>query len=96
MFKISKTAVVSLLFMVLAALLTGCGPSPGSEVPRVDKDTVKGWLDDPEVMIIDVRSSGDWTGSDKKIKGAVRQDANKVDSWAPGLSKEEKIVLYCA
>lgn len=96
MFRIPGTVIMLLLVMILAALLTSCGPSPGSEVKRVDKDTVKGWLDDSAVMIIDVRASDDWEGSDKKIKGAVRQDSNQADSWAKKVPKEKKLVLYCA
>ena len=34
--------------------------------------------------------------SDKKIKGAVRQDPNEVKTWAASLPKDKKIVLYCA
>ena len=96
MSKMSRGTVIFALLVLLAALLAGCGPSPRSEVQRLDKDTVKGWLDNPEVMIIDVRATGDWEGSDKKIQGAVRQDPNKRASWGKELSKDKKIVLYCA
>jgi rhodanese-related sulfurtransferase len=92
---IPKTAVAFLL-IIFAALLAGCWTSPESDVKRVDKDTVKGWLDDPAVMIIDVRASRDWSDSDKKIQGALRRNPNKVDSWAKDLPKDKKIVLYCA
>lgn len=94
--QIPKPAVILPLLIFLAALLAGCGSDATSKVPRVDKDTVKGWLDDPAVMIIDVRASGDWAASDKKIKGAIRQDPQQADSWAKGLPQEKKIVLYCA
>lgn len=68
----------------------------GQGVPRLDKDTLKGWLSDPQVIILDVRQPQDWRGSDKKIKGAVRQDPKKAKTWAAGLPKDKKIVLYCA
>ncbi len=64
--------------------------------PRLDKDTLKGWLNDPKVLILDVRQPQDWESSDKKIKGAVRQDPNEVQTWAKSLPKNQKIVLYCA
>lgn len=96
MFKIPKVALFSLSLMILVGLLASCGSSSHSQVPRADKEKVKGWLDDPAVMIIDVRASGDWEGSDKKVKGAVRQDPNKADAWAKDLPKDKKIVLYCA
>jgi hypothetical protein len=66
------------------------------DVPRVERETLKGWLGDPNVLLIDVRAAKDWQESDKKIKGAQRQDPKKVKTWAAGLSKEKKIVLYCA
>lgn len=90
----NQAAIVAVLALwsVLFAALMGCG----ADVARVDKDTVKGWLDDPGVIIIDVRAPDDWLASDKKIKGAIRQNPEKVDSWVKGLSKEKRIVLYCA
>jgi rhodanese-related sulfurtransferase len=68
----------------------------GKDAPRLDKETLKTWLSDPKVMIVDVRSADDWKGSDKKIKGAVRQDPKESKTWAPTLPKDKKIVLYCA
>jgi rhodanese-related sulfurtransferase len=66
------------------------------EAPRIDKETLKSWLNDPGMMIIDVRQPGDWQASDKKIQGAVREDPHAVDAWATTLPKDKKIVLYCA
>jgi rhodanese-related sulfurtransferase len=66
------------------------------EAPRVDKETLKSWLGDPNVVIIDVRTAKDWEGSDKKIKGAVREDPKDVKTWEASLPKDKKIVLYCA
>ena len=57
---------------------------------------MKSWLSDPQVIILDVRQPKDWQSSDKKIKGAVRQDPKEVKTWAASLPKEKKIVLYCA
>ena len=71
-----------------------CAAAP--EAPRVDKETLKSWLSDPQVVILDVRAPKDWQGSDKKIKGAVRQEPKEVKTWAASLPKEKKIVLYCA
>ncbi len=68
----------------------------GQEAPRVDKETLKSWLSDPQVVILDVRAPNDWQGSDKKIKGAVRQEPKEVKTWAASLPKEKKVVLYCA
>ena len=66
----------------------------GTDALRVNKDTVKSWLDNPKVLIIDVRTGKSWEQSDRKIKGAVRQDPKKVENWATSLPKDKKIVLY--
>ncbi|MGD0971173.1 MAG: rhodanese-related (seleno)protein [Desulfobaccales bacterium] len=63
------------------------------EAPRLDRETLKTWLSDPQVLILDVRQPHDWQDSDKKIKGAVRQDPNDFKTWAANLPKGEKIVL---
>ena len=83
---------------LMLAFLWSCaiGQATGSEVPRLDPETLKSWLSDPQVLILDVRQPRDWQGSDKKIKGAVRQDPHDVKIWAADLPKGKKIVLYCA
>lgn len=73
-----------------------CSCAFGKDVLRIDSETLKSWLNDPQVIIVDVRQTGDWQGSDKKIKGALRQDPNEVKTWAASLPKDKKIVLYCA
>jgi rhodanese-related sulfurtransferase len=66
----------------------------GKNLPLVDQETLKSWLSDPQVLILDVRAPKDWNVSDKKIKGAVRQDPDEVKTWAANLPKDKKIVLY--
>lgn len=66
----------------------------GADTLRVDQETVKSWLNDPQVLIIDVRTGQSWEQSNRKIKGAVRQDAREVKQWAAGLPTDKKIVLY--
>ncbi len=77
-------------------LLTAWSCSHDLEAPRLDKESLKGWLSDPKVMILDVRKAEDWQASDKKIKGAVRRDPWEVQTWGATLPKDKKIVLYCA
>jgi rhodanese-related sulfurtransferase len=64
-------------------------------VPRVSKQTLKSWLNDPDLLIVDVRL-GSYETSKMKIKGAVRKDPYNVNSWAGTLPKDKKIVLYCS
>jgi hypothetical protein len=86
--------VVAMAVGCLLAPLWSC--SAANDAPRLDKETLKSWLADPQVLIIDVRAAGDWQGSAKKIKGAVRENPKDVKTWAAKLAKEKKIVLYCA
>jgi predicted sulfurtransferase len=72
------------------------GQATGSEAPRLDPETLKSWISDPQVLILDVRQPQEWQGSDKKIKGAVRRDPHNVKTWAADLPKGKKIVLYCS
>jgi hypothetical protein len=67
-----------------------------ANAPRLNQETLKGWLSDPQVLILDVRAPHDWQSSDQKIKGAVRVNPNDVKTWAAMLPKDKKIVLYCA
>ena len=85
------------MVMVVGLVVTfawACSSAAGA--PRVDKETVKGWLGNPQVVILDVRAGSDWQDSKTKIKGAVRQDPKAVQTWAASIPKDKKIVLYCA
>ncbi len=82
--------------MVVAVSLALAVPClAASKVPLVSKQTLKSWLNDPNVMIIDIRLFS-YNTSKRKIKGAVRQDPNNVESWAKTLPKDKKIVVYCS
>ena len=45
---------------------------------KIDVDTLRQWLDDPEVFIMDVRNPGDWDASSSKIEHAQRFETAKV------------------
>lgn len=66
------------------------------DVPRMTKEALRTVMGKPDVIIIDVRSSTDWTDSDMKIKGAVREDPNAVQSWANKYPKDKTLVFYCS
>jgi predicted sulfurtransferase len=90
----TKIWVMVMVVSLLVAFSWAC--SYAAEAPRIDKETVKGWLGNPRVVIVDVRAGSDWQVSKTKIKGAVRQNPKAVQTWAASLPKEKKIVLYCA
>ncbi len=67
-----------------------------ADAPRMTKDELKAMLGNPDLIIIDVRYGRDWTDSDLKIKGAVREDPEAFDSWANKYPKDKTLVFYCA
>ena len=67
------------------------------EVPRITKEELNAMLGKPDVIILDVRATKDWNGSQEKIQGAVREDPDKkVKTWANKYSKEKTLIFYCA
>jgi len=66
------------------------------DVPRMTKKALSAAMGKPDVIIIDVRYGRDWTDSDLKIKGAVREDPEAVQSWASKYPKDKTLVFYCA
>ena len=72
---------------------TASGPE---NVPRMTKEQLKAQLGNSDFVIIDVRSDHDWQDSNTKIKGAIREDPSKLDSWVNNYPKDKTIVLYCA
>ena len=86
----------SIVFLVsISVMMMACATLTMSKgVPRMTKDEINALLDGPDLTIIDVRHDQDWKGSDVKIKGAVREDPDDVQSWANKYAKNKLIVLY--
>ena len=60
------------------------------------KEELKAMLDDPDLMVLDVRRGKDWKSSEFKIQGATYVKPEDYADWAGGLPKNKKYVLYCA
>ena len=86
--------VAALLILLMPAEYTLFAQS--GDVPRMTKEALSAILGNSDVIIIDVRFSRDWTDSDSKIKGAVREDPEAIQSWANKYPKDKTLVLYCA
>jgi len=88
------------LFIGLILVFLGVGTFVPSVVsanaPRITKDELKALLGNPDLVIVDVRSGGDWTDADSKIQGAIREEPDQINSWANKYSKDKILVLYCA
>jgi 3-mercaptopyruvate sulfurtransferase SseA len=83
---------VSLTFFGLGTQLAAAT----SPVPTMTKEALKAALDNPNVVIVDVRLGKDWKASESKIKGAIRVDADLVPSLADQYPKDKTLVFYCA
>lgn len=53
-------------------------------------------LGSPEVVIVDVRLGKDWKASESKIKGAIRVEADAIETLATTYAKDKTLVFYCA
>jgi len=65
------------------------------DVARIEKEELVKLLDNPDVIILDVRVQNDWSLSAFKIKGAVRLD--NADALVKVTYPMDKtLILYCA
>jgi rhodanese-related sulfurtransferase len=64
--------------------------------PRMTKQDLKAKLGNPDLILIDVRYGRDWTDSHLKVKGAIREDPEAIESWANKYPKDKTLVFYCA
>jgi len=89
---------VFILCMTIAFLsMTGLiSRSTAADAQRISKDELRNMLDNPDLVIIDVRTEREWKKADLKIKGAVWEDADEVRSWAEKYPKDKIIALYCS
>jgi rhodanese-related sulfurtransferase len=71
-------------------------PAAAQEAKRMTIEELKGMLGSPDLVIVDVRRDGDWKSSAVKVKGAVREDPEKVDTWVSKYPKDKTLVFYCA
>jgi hypothetical protein len=82
------------LFIFFSVTIGLFVPAYSDEAPRMTKEGLKALLGNPDLIIIDVRHGRDWTNSDTKIQGAVREDPDDSKSWANKYSPDKAIVFY--
>ncbi len=88
--------VLTILFLILGVFSIRIETALPQEVPRVTKEHLRSIMDNPDVVIIDVRVNSEWTSSSQKIKGAIREEPGSVDSWMDNYPKEKTLVFYCS
>jgi hypothetical protein len=86
--------VVIVLILSIAAL-SWTAVIGAEEVERITKESLMEMLDDPTLVIVDVRIKSHWESSNRKIKGAVREDPKDVEAWMNGYNPEKTLVFYC-
>jgi rhodanese-related sulfurtransferase len=77
--------------------IIGCALIPNfdsKDVKTISKESLKSRLEDPSIVILDVRRPQDWKKSGIKIKGAIQENPVKFDTWYSRYSKAKTIVLY--
>jgi len=85
-----------LVISLLAGLLVGLTAiASASDVPKITAEELSARLGSPDLIVIDVRIERDWKSSTLKVKGAVWEDFQDVDTWAQRYPKDKIIVLYC-
>lgn len=89
----SMALVMTVIFAVIAGLAAG---AVGQDVKLMNPDELKAIMGNPDLVIVDVRSSHDWDSADIKIQDAVREDPATVSDWVGKYPKDKKLVFYCA
>ncbi len=90
-----RRKLAALVLTLSFALILGFSwVSMAEEVPRISKEEVKRMFNNPDMIVIDVRTASAWDRSELKIKGAVREDPGNVDSWMNKYPKGKTLVFY--
>ena len=64
------------------------------DIPRISKENLKELLGNPDVIILDVRTSENWQKSKFKIKGAIRRIPKLFDTWVNEFPRDKRLFLY--
>jgi len=85
---------VTLLMISVLFIMPALAESlPYPEVPRISTGDLNKMIDDPGLVIIDVRIDSQWNSSDVKISGAVHESPGSAN-WAEKYPKDSVIVTY--
>ncbi len=87
---------ILLILIPLFSVALFAAYSGAASVSVVSKETLKDWMENGSVTVLDARRGRDWSSSEFKIKGAHRTAPDKFSNWKADFSKDQKLVLYCA
>ncbi len=65
-------------------------------VSRMNPEELNRRLGESELVVVDVRTQGDWDRSKRKIKGAVRVEPHDAGFLPDKYGKDKTLVFYCA
>lgn len=85
-----KKICLGLLFLMAATV------SQAASVSVITKETLKDWMENSSVIVLDARQGRDWSSSEFKIQSAVRAQPNQFSDWKTQYAKDQKLVIYCA
>ena len=94
--KTKLSLFITLVLTFTMVVLFAISAMAAEDVPRMTKEELKGLFGNPDVIILDVRSGGDWSSSEFKIKGAIRVSPRNWESIVKRYPKDKTLVLYCA
>ncbi len=89
---VKRLWVLALSLLMTAVFVTAAM----ADIQVMTKDELKEKLDDPNLVVVDVRTGKDWKASELKIKGAVRANAKDPSALAKAHGKDKTLVFYCA
>lgn len=83
-----------LIFFLVTGFLVFLSTQSFGQIKKITVNQLLESLDNPQLLILDLRTSESWQASDTKIKGAVRKNPKTFDSWANDLPKNKFLALY--
>jgi hypothetical protein len=92
--KINRLKRALLIYSFLLGVTAILSSQAFGQVIKITVNQALTAIDDPQMLILDVRTSGNWQASDKKITGAVRKNPDTFDSWSKSLPKNKTMLLY--
>jgi hypothetical protein len=93
--KLLTTAVI--LFIGLTSGNPCVGEIQEQQVTKfrkMSKTDLQSKLNDPDIVLLDVRIDLQWRVSEYKLPGAVHEDPKDVASWSKKYPKDKKMILY--
>jgi rhodanese-related sulfurtransferase len=92
--RLASLAIAGAMVVCVGLAVAAEAPLP-QDVPRVNQEQARAVLGNPDFVILDVRKSSDWEGSDSKIQGAIREDPSNVNAWIDKYPKDKTLLFYC-